>query len=99
MGIVQYRTRPIGKWYHTVRRGVNMKHMTRPSAIREARVAKGISQETLARRAGFDQPYLSSLELGRYEPTLRTLRRLALALDVPISALIDEGPSKAVGRG
>lgn len=46
------------------------------------RRAKHLTQEEVAERAGISQQYLSSLELGRRNPTIITLFELAQALGV-----------------
>ncbi len=57
-------------------------------ALREVRTARGISQEKLALEWGFDRSYISLLERGIQSPTLRTIFRLAEALDVTPSKLV-----------
>lgn len=47
------------------------------SLLREARLASGVSQGALARRAGTSRPTLSAYEHGRKSPTLATTERLA----------------------
>jgi transcriptional regulator with XRE-family HTH domain len=48
--------------------------------LRELRMAKGWSQETLAFEAGLDRTYISLLERGQRSPTITTLYSLAAAL-------------------
>jgi transcriptional regulator with XRE-family HTH domain len=55
-------------------------------AIREA---KGISQAELARKARITREYVNRLEAGRYDPTVGVLQRLAKALGVPVTALLE----------
>lgn len=50
--------------------------------IRKARKAKGISQEELALEAGMKRSYVSDLERGTRNPSVRAVGRLAAALDV-----------------
>ncbi|MBU6207832.1 MAG: helix-turn-helix domain-containing protein, partial [Alphaproteobacteria bacterium] len=38
--------------------------------IRNARIAKDMTQEELAERSGFSQQYISGLERGRRNPTI-----------------------------
>ena len=57
-------------------------------SIRIVRNAKGIRQSRLAKEAGISPAMLSLLEGGEREPSLRVLRALATALDVPPEALI-----------
>jgi len=47
--------------------------------LRIARRRHGLSQATLAARAGTSQPVISAYEHGRRDPTTRTLRRLVAA--------------------
>lgn len=47
--------------------------------IRWARQRRGLSQATLAARAGTSQPVISAYEHGRRDPTTGTLRRLVAA--------------------
>jgi transcriptional regulator with XRE-family HTH domain len=53
------------------------------------RLARGMTQAALARAADVPRPNLSAIERGDREVTLRTLRALALALDVRPGALVD----------
>lgn len=48
--------------------------------VRERRTALGLSQEELAFQAGMKRSYLSDLERGVRNPTVRALGRLATAL-------------------
>jgi transcriptional regulator with XRE-family HTH domain len=53
------------------------------------RFTRGMTQAELANAAGIARPNLSAIERGDREVTLRTLRALALALDVRPGALVD----------
>ena len=53
------------------------------------RLTRGMTQAQLARAAKLPRPNLSAIERGDREVTLRTLRALALALDVRPGALVD----------
>ncbi len=61
----------------------------RGSLLRELRLASGMSQPELARRAGISQSFLSQLELGRHEAGPGTVRKLAEALGVDPSELVE----------
>ena len=50
------------------------------ASVRSYRHGLGLSQERLAERAGLDQTYLSGIETGRRNPTVRVILRLADAL-------------------
>ena len=64
------------------------------SVIRRRRVAKGVSQEALASRAGLHRTYVSLLERGQRNPSLLVMSKLASALDTSMKSLIG-----AVERG
>jgi ribosome-binding protein aMBF1 (putative translation factor) len=53
-------------------------------AVRERRLALGLSQTELARRAGMTQPALSRLEAGGVVPTIPLLERITAALDADL---------------
>lgn len=57
--------------------------------VRTLRVAAGFSQEELAFRANMKRSYLSDLERGTRNPSVRALERLAEALQVQPSRLLD----------
>ncbi len=48
--------------------------------VRHARESLGMSQAALAARIGSTQPAVARLEAGAVMPSLRTLRRIAVAL-------------------
>jgi ribosome-binding protein aMBF1 (putative translation factor) len=53
-------------------------------AVRERRLALGLSQTELARRADMTQPALSRLEAGGVVPTIPLLERISAALDADL---------------
>lgn len=55
--------------------------------IQELREAKGISQQDLAAKCNFEKSNMSRLEAGRVNPTLSTLEKVALALEVKITEI------------
>ncbi len=55
-------------------------------AVRERRLALGLSQTELAARAGMTQPALSRLEAGGVIPTIPLLDRISGALDADLIA-------------
>lgn len=59
--------------------------------VRVLRVARGLSQEELADRAGMHRTYLSSLERGLRNVGLDNIFALADALDVDTSELFTGG--------
>jgi transcriptional regulator with XRE-family HTH domain len=58
------------------------------SRLREIRIARGLSQEDLAHRAGLHRTHISLIERNRRSVRLETLERLAKALDVDPASLI-----------
>ncbi len=52
------------------------------SLLRDLRIASGMSQPKLARRAGINQAFLSQLERGKHEAGPNTVAKLAEALGV-----------------
>lgn len=63
--------------------------------LRRFRVAKGLAQHELALDAEIDRTYVSMIELGRHNPSLMVLDRLAKALGVKIADLLEEPPPGA----
>ncbi|MDK2747546.1 MAG: helix-turn-helix domain-containing protein [Brevundimonas sp.] len=59
--------------------------------VRALRDQAGLSQEELAFRASMKRSYLSDLERGTRNPSVRALGRLAVALGVHPSKLLDDG--------
>jgi ribosome-binding protein aMBF1 (putative translation factor) len=53
-------------------------------AVRERRLALGLSQVDVASRAGMTQPALSRLEAGGVVPTIPLLDRISAALDADL---------------
>ncbi len=58
--------------------------------LREARKAKGLSQEELAGEAEFDRTYPSLLERGLRTPTLTVVIQLAQVLGVTAAWLVNK---------
>jgi transcriptional regulator with XRE-family HTH domain len=56
--------------------------------LRRLRKDKGLSQEALGLNAGLQRNFVSLIELGRNQPTLATVFKLADALEVKPSFLI-----------
>lgn len=73
--------------------------------LRHIRQAKGLTVEALARAAGLDKGFLSRLERGAKQPSIETVLRLSVTLDVPVGQLFGEQTaedtvrvSRAAGR-
>lgn len=56
--------------------------------LRELRVKNNLSQEKLAELCDLDRTYISLLERGLRQPTLTTLFKLSVALNVSSSELL-----------
>jgi transcriptional regulator with XRE-family HTH domain len=63
--------------------------------VRKWRLQRGMTQEQLALDAGMKRSYLSELERGLRNPTLRALTRLAEALSIEPELLLkhDQQPN------
>ena len=59
------------------------------SAIRERRKGLGLSQEALADAAGIDRAHMGKIERGERNATLLNVIRIAVALGIPASALLE----------
>lgn len=57
--------------------------------VREARLRLGISQEELAFRAEMKRSYVSDLERGTRNPSVKAVARLATALGVAPASLLN----------
>ncbi len=62
--------------------------------VKELRKERKISQERLADEAAIDRTFLSQLETGRKQPSLLTILRLAQALRVEASDLLQRVEAK-----
>jgi transcriptional regulator with XRE-family HTH domain len=65
--------------------------MTPSELITGARRRHGLSQRSLARRAGTTQAYVSAIERGRTHPTAEMLRRLLLVMGEDL--ILDSKPT------
>lgn len=71
------------------------------TTVKSTRSALGISQEELAGRAGLHRTYISDVERGARNPSLKSIEKLAEALELSVAGLfrrINEGgnPERAV---
>ena len=57
--------------------------------IRTYRLQAGLSQEKLAEIASCDATYLSEIEQGKRNPSLKVIERIATALQIPLSKLFE----------
>jgi len=59
------------------------------AALRIVRLASGLSQRQLALKMGLPRTYISKLERGKARPAIRSIHRMAIALEIPAWGLID----------
>ncbi|HSU18472.1 MAG TPA: helix-turn-helix transcriptional regulator [Acidobacteriaceae bacterium] len=64
------------------------------AAVRDLRHVRNLSQRQLAGRMNVPRTYISKIENGKAMPTLSSLDRLARALQVDISALLRDAPTR-----
>lgn len=61
--------------------------------IRAVRNAQGLNLDQLARLTGISAPALSLIETAKRDARLTTLAKIAAALRVPLSSLLEDTPS------
>lgn len=69
----------------------NYWHHALGKAIRQERVRQARSQEWLADRARIHSTQISNIECGNRNPTYLAMRRISIALGVPLAELIKRG--------
>ena len=57
--------------------------------LKQLRADQGMTQETLAKKAGISRVYVARLETGKQDPTLTTLKKLAKAFKVTVGELVE----------
>lgn len=57
--------------------------------LKNARHARGLSLEELARKTGFSKSFLSQIENAKNSPSIASLKRITQALDVSIGELFE----------
>ncbi len=62
--------------------------------VRELRLARGLSQEELAFKAGVHRTYLGGIERGERNPALKNIVAIAEALGISLSELFLFGNEK-----
>ena len=67
-------------------------------AVRQVRSERGLSQEDAALASGIDRAYFDHIERATKTPTLRTIWRIADALDLPPSELLRRAEKIVAGR-
>ena len=66
--------------------------------IKTLREARGWTQEQLAERAAMQRSYLADLELGRRNPSVRTLVKVANAFGIAVAELLEGGRKERGAR-
>jgi transcriptional regulator with XRE-family HTH domain len=79
-------------------KGKSARQIELGSRISRYRQRRGLSQEALALAADINRSYIASLETGQRNPSLETLARLSLALEVDLGTLV-RGLQSVSGRG
>ena len=64
--------------------------------MRETRARRGMTRKMLARDSGVSERYLAQLETGQGNISILLLRQIASALDIPLEALVLQGPEPPV---
>jgi XRE family aerobic/anaerobic benzoate catabolism transcriptional regulator len=64
--------------------------------VREARARRGMTRKILARDSGVSERYLAQLEAGQGNISILLLRDIARALDLPVEALVYDGPEPPI---
>ena len=67
-------------------------------AFRQLREQFGLSQEALALNAGVDRTYVSGIERGVRNPSLKSMQRLAAELDITLDRVFILASQMAQGR-
>ncbi len=63
-------------------------HIELGKRVQALRKQKGLTQEDLAEAVGLGRSYLAEIESGRRNPSLDSLKIIALGLDVSLSKLL-----------
>ena len=64
--------------------------------VRQTRARRGMTRKLLARDSGVSERYLAQLETGQGNISILLLRQIANALDIPVEALVLDGPEPPV---
>lgn len=63
-------------------------------AIKIRRVEADLSQEQLAELCSIDRTYMSNIERGKRQPSMKTLRTIAEALNTKTSELLQDAEGR-----
>jgi len=59
--------------------------------VREERLKQGLSQESLAEKAGVHRTYVGMIERAEKNITLMNIEKIAKALEIPLNKLMNLG--------
>ncbi len=85
-------------WYTYIKGGERMSQ-TIGEKIREIRKARGLTQKELGEKAGIAEPTIRRYELGKLNPKIETVKKIADALGVDAAYLYSESVGDAVHDG
>ena len=66
--------------------------------VKQLRLARNLSQEGLAFKAGVHRTYLGSIERGERNPSLKNIAAIAKALNITLSQLFSLDDAKSEGN-
>ena len=67
--------------------------------MRQIRKVRGLSLQSVARKAGVSIGLVSQIERGLTSPSIRSLRQLGAALDIPVERFFGDGEEAVVDGG
>lgn len=73
--------------------------MTTGEKIREARKKYGLTQKALGEKAGIAEPTIRRYELGKLNPKIGTIQKIAAALGVEWQTLLEDSPVYSILEG
>lgn len=79
---------------HSIDETARCRRVAFGAVVRTHRTQLGITQRELATRAGCDRQSINRIEGAGYSPSLDRIWRVADALGVPLSTLVDEAEAR-----
>lgn len=73
-------------------------NMTTGERIKFYRKRAGMTQQMLSDKIQLSRSYLTDVENGRYNPSVKTLKKIAAALNIMTKNLIDDGHQSNIGN-
>jgi transcriptional regulator with XRE-family HTH domain len=64
--------------------------------LHDIRVSRGLTQTKAAAMIGIGQPQYACMESGKNAPTLETIEKIAIALNIPVLDLLQAEPAQRV---